>query len=169
MNKRWFAIIKILVILLPLGLGLWLINKNVPVYGDLVINADFQHAQGALSLIGPEIRTKYQDGVLAILESPVYFDLRSLPWFKAARIYLTFKSQGAALEGLAPQVGPGWQYQLIKPMVIMDLDDGWQKAVFEFNLTEIYQAKNVKRFLISTIPQTDGGLLIKDLTIILVR
>ena len=167
MKTIGLKIIAIVLVLLALGLGLWLVNQNVPYYGNLIVNLDLARDQPMISKLGPAVRTIIQNDYLAILESPVYFDLRSLPWFKTARIYLTFKSQGATLAGLAGQVGPAWQYHLLEPLVVMDLSDGWQKAVFDFDLRKLYRQKNVRRFLLSTSHQEDGQLLVKDLTIIL--
>ncbi len=176
MSKLTLKIINIFFILFSIGLLIWLINQNIPYYGNQIIKLDFTKDQPMVSRLGPEVRTKIVDGYLAVLESPVYFDLRSLPWFRTARIYFTFKNDGAQLEGVAPQVGPGWQYHLVEPLVTMDLEDdlpaneaGWQKAVFDFKLDTVYQNKNVRRFLISTNHEDQGKLLVKDLTIILER
>jgi len=174
MKRRWLKIISLFLILGAIFLALWLVNKNIPYYGNLILEMNFSHDQPMISRLGPEVRVKSEADYLLILESPVYFDLRALPWFTKARIYLTFADASLELEGLGVQVGPTWQYEVKTPLTIMPVGDNgdWQKAVFDFDLKDIYQQKNVRRFLISlkSASQDKGGeFKIKDLKIILSR
>jgi len=166
MKKFWLKIINLLLILSALGLGLWLINQNFPSYGQLIVEPALGQDQPMISRLGPDPRVTLAADYQAILESPVYFDLRSMPWFTKARIYFVFQAVGLDLEGIGGQVGPGWQYDLQDPILVQDLGDGWQKAVFDFDLTKIYQQKNVRRFLIS-LQGEEGELRMKAFKIIL--
>ncbi|NUM25147.1 MAG: hypothetical protein HUU49_00815 [Candidatus Buchananbacteria bacterium] len=158
---------NICLVLGGLSLGLWLANVNIPYYGSLIIKLDQVKDQPMLSRLGPDVRISFNSDSFDILESPVYFDLRSMPWFSKALVYLTFRSKGDDLEGVAPQVGPDWQYHLQPPVTVIDLENDWHKAVFEFDLRKVYQEKNIRRFLVSTIHQPGGSLEVSDLTIIL--
>jgi len=175
MKRRWLKIVSSFLILSAIALGLWLANKNIPYLGNLIVEMNFSHDQPMISRLGPEVRIKSEADCWLILESPVYFDLRTLPWFKEARIYLTFTNGSLELEGIGYQTGSAWQYEVKAPLTITPIDDNWQKAVFDFNLKDIYQQKNVRRFLISLKPvnQTnggnEGGFKIKDLKVILSR
>ncbi len=160
----------ILLILTAVGLGLWLAYKNFPISGQLEIKAALGRDRPMISQLGPEVRVKLINDYQAVLESPVYFDLRSMPWFKTASLYLVFQEAGATLEGIGGQVGWGWEYQLQKPEVVNNLGDGWDEARFSFDLKSIYQQKNIRRFLVSIgSAQEDGELRIKSLKIILSR
>lgn len=165
-------IIKIVLILAAIGLGLWLINQNYPASEELQIQAVLDKDSPMISRLGPPVRVKMEKDFAAVLETPIYFDLRSLPWFKQAQLELVFFQQGLTLEGIGGQTAKGWQYDVQKPILVTDLGDGWQKAIFNFDLTKIYQQKNVRRFIISTQPtrgESDSSLNLKSLKIILNR
>ena len=170
MRKKWLKIINILLILGVISLIIWLVNLNFPYYDNLIVQLNPAKDQPMISRLGPEPRIKIEKDYYSILEGPVYFDLRSLPWFSQAKIYLIFKEEGLQFEGIGPQMGATWQYDVKKPYVVLDDADGFKKAVFNFALFDIYQQKNVRRFLISVIPinpESKGELKIKDLKIIL--
>lgn len=164
--------IKIVLILAAIGLGLWLINQNYPSSGQLQIEAVLGKDSPMISRLGPAVRVKIEKDYARVLETPIYFDLRSLPWFKQAQLELIFSKQGLALEGIGGQTAKGWQYDVQKPILMTDLGAGWQQAVFNFDLTKIYQQKNIRRFIISTQPtrgEGDSSLNIKSLKLILNR
>ncbi|MFA6254775.1 MAG: hypothetical protein WC675_01925 [Patescibacteria group bacterium] len=163
----------ILLILASGGLLLWLVNTNIPSSGELVVEMKLGKDQTMITQLGPAVRVKLNADYQTVLESPVYFDLRSMPWFTKAQVRLVYQEAGLELTGLGGQTGPGWGYDPQKPLVISDLaesEEGFQEAVFTFDLTKIYQQKNVRRFLIATDPTGGGGeLRIKSLKIILSR
>ena len=169
MKKRWLKIINILLILVVASLIMWLINQNVTCYGQTTVDMVLGQDTKIISQLGPPPRVKLIDDYQVILESPVYFDLRSMPWFNQARLYLIYEEAGAELEGIAGQVGSGWSYHLQEPLLVMDLEDGIKKAVFDFDLTQVYQQKNIRRFLISTKHEEGGEFRVKSLKIILER
>ena len=166
MERKVLKIINILLILSAIGLGLWLLNKNFP-RGDLVVDLDLEKAQPMISALGPEVRIVTEDDYYIVLESPVYFDLRSMPWFKQADIYLVFQGQDI-LEGIGIQTGPGWSYEVREPVAVVEAEDGFFKALFSFDLQDYYQQKNVRRFLIST-KAGEQDLKIKSLQVRLKR
>lgn len=168
MRKNLLKIINILLVLLAVGFGLWLVNKSFPCYGSLIVEPVLGQDQPMISRLGPDVRMRLEDGYQAILENPVYFDLRAMPWFTNARIYFIFQEVGLKLEGIGGKVGPDWQYDMQEPILIQDLENGWQKAVFDFDLTKLYDQKNIKRFLIS-VQGEEGELRIKSFKIILNR
>src|SRR3989344_7585066 len=169
MEKKFLKIIKAVLIVAALGLVLWLANLNFPRSGQIVIQAEVGKESRAIPRLGPDVRLKLENGRPAVLENPVYFDLRALPWFIRARVYLVYQEDGRQLEGLGGQTGPGWQYEVKKPLAQADLQDGFKQAIFDFDLTKLYSQKNVKRFLIATSQAPGGELKIKELKIILSR
>jgi len=158
--------------LVTVGLLLWLANINIPYGGELIVEMKLGEDQPMITQLGPAVRVKSGAEYQTILETPVYFDLRSMPWFTQAQIRLVYQEAGLELAGLGGQTGPGWGYDLQKPLVFNDLvlaKEGWQEAIFNFDLTKIYQQKNIRRFLLATDPIGGGELKIKNLKIILSR
>src|SRR3989339_324978 len=87
--------------------------KNFPASGELVVLLPTQNGR-QISRLGPDPRIRISDGVQTILEGPVYFDVRVLPWFHTAKIELVYKENGQAFDGIAVQSAAGWNYNLIK-------------------------------------------------------
>jgi len=133
-----------------IGLSAWLLSANFPRSRQLVIPAVFDRDQPMLTRLGPDIRIKMENGEALILDDPVYFDLRSLPWFSRLRVTMVYRENSRLLQGIGGQVGAGWQYDVKTPVANQPLADGYRQAIFDFNLAEVYQQKNVRRFAIST-------------------
>jgi len=175
MNKYWLNITNTILILVVVGFSLWLINKNFPPSNVLIIEAKLGQDLAMISRLGPEPRVKLEKDYQTVLETPIYFNLRTMPWYQQAEIYIIYEEFGQELVGLGGQIGPGFNYNLMKPVVIMDLTVGGanlKKAVFKFDLSNIYQQKNLSRFLISTQPVNKynrGEFHIKTLKVILTR
>ncbi len=165
-------IIKYLLILAASGLIAWLVYVNFPLSGQLNINADFERDRPLLSRVGPAGRVE-TDGVTAtILDSPVYFDLRALPWYRQLRIKITYQAENREFDGMGPQMGSGWDYAVAKPLSVIDEPNGDQTAVYDFDFSGVYRPKNVIRFIISTKAGGDGGagkIIIKNLSFTLKR
>lgn len=164
--KIWQSILSMVV----LALGLWLVNNNFPQSNQIVVNLTAGHDQPMLTRLGPEVRIKIEPSFQTILESPVYFDLRTLPWFGYARIELTFREVGTRLAGIGGQAAGEWNYVMSKPLAVESLGDGWQRAIFDFDLSTVIARKNVRRFLISTQnidPARPGQLDVQSLKIII--
>lgn len=143
---------KLLLIIFAIFLLIFLANKNFPKSGQINFEMKLGKDLPTITKLGPEPRAVLKDGFQSILESPVYFDIRSMPWFKKATITLTFEENGLILEGIGGQADLGWQYDIKKPITVNDLENGQRIAVFSFDLNEIYQKKNIRRFLISLKP-----------------
>ena len=169
MKKILLKFISYVLILGAILAGLILFNLNFPADNALVIAASLGEDRPAISQIGPPPRQKLENDDQLILDSPVYFDVRTLPWFKQARIELIYQEGERKLIELGGQVGPGWQYYLVKPVSVISLADGWQKATFYFDLQILLKPKNMTRFLISTSGQPQDQLKIKALTVTLLR
>jgi len=171
MKKNLIELINMVLIFSAIGLILWLVNQNFPASGELQIKSALAKDLPMISKLGPEGRIKIKDNLTLVLDGPVYFDLRFLPWFKKARIFIQYQPKGRNLEGLGRQIGPGFSYEVQKALLISDFEDGFSQAVFDFDLTRVYQRKNITRFLIETKPssQLAGELRIKELKIILSR
>ncbi len=167
--KKFLKTINILLILAAIGLVLWLINKNFPANGHLEITAVLGQDRPMISSLGPPARVRLEDDYQIILDSPVYFDLRSIRWWKKAQIELVYQEVTRRLLGIGGSTAEEWQYDVKKPVTVIDLGNGWQKAIFYFDLNSIYQQKNIKRFLISSDGQIRDELKIKSIKIILRR
>jgi hypothetical protein len=171
MEKR-LKILQIALAIPVIILGLWLVNINFPKTGRIQLTQIPGQDTPAISRLGPEGRVKLEKDYQAVIDHPVYFDIRSLPWFNRARIKLTYQPNGRLLAGLAGQSGPGWQYSVSKPIAVKDAADGFKEAVFDFDLNQVWAQKNVRRFLLATQKEADnvqGELRIKSLQITLSR
>ena len=169
MKKLVLAIVGLILILAAAGLVLWLVNVNVPSSNLLKISAVLGQDQRMISQIGPEVRTRLQDGYQEILDSPVYFDLRAPSWFKGAWVEIVYQADRRKLVSLGGLVLEPWDYDLKQPIAVVDLDGGWQKATFYFNLKTLLNKKNIKRFLIDSSGQPGEVLKIRSINVILER
>ncbi|MDD2807041.1 MAG: hypothetical protein PHW95_00770 [Patescibacteria group bacterium] len=169
MNKYLLKFASIIFIILFIATISYLIFENFSFFSAQKIVLSTSD-QPMMTKLGPAVRVTNNDGVQNILAGPVYFDLRSMPWFTQATVYLTFKSAGINLENMAYQTGPGFQYQTVEPLLVEAIGDGWTKATFSFEMSKIYQKRNVRRFLISVSPSDENhikSLILKELTIYL--
>ncbi|HLC89753.1 MAG TPA: hypothetical protein VJG65_02210 [Patescibacteria group bacterium] len=173
MNKfKILKIINIFLILFFLGLLLWLFDQNFSLNGQLVIKSNLTKDLPMISKLGPEGRVNLRQSETLILDSPVYFDLRTMPWFKTARMILVYRSDGRILSGIGSQTGPGFSFAVQEPLAVNQRDDGDSEAVFDFNLASVYRDKNVTRFLIDSTSLKDevgNTISLKSLEIILTR
>lgn len=157
----------IILVVGAIGLGLWLLNNNFPSSDQIVITATLGSDRPMISSLGPPSRLKLDYPHQLILDKPVYFDLRSMPWFTRARIELVYREEGRTLVSMAGKVGEPWQYATFKPFVVTTDTDGWQHAIFDVDLTSLYHPKNVRRFLIDTDGPVGAVLRLKTLQVIL--
>lgn len=149
--KKPALILTILLGGLALLLLFWLVLANVPYLGVFKIEAQLGQSTPLVSSLGPEVRTKLVDNYQAVLESPVYFEFRALPWFNQARVIVVYQVvQGHDLVGLGRHTGPGFSYELQAPVAVLENQDGSAKAFFDFDLTQFYQEKNIYRVLLDT-------------------
>ena len=157
--KYFVKTVNILLIISSVGLLFWLVNLNFPRSRQIDINVEFGKDQPMLTRLGPDSRVKIENGQEAILADPVYFNLRSLPWFKKLRIKIVYQESGRILNGIGPQMSAGWQYEISKPIASSTRNDGLTEAYFDFDLGKIYQINNVRRFAISSslIAGADNG------------
>jgi len=171
-TQHQFNILKYLVFISVIILGLWLINLNFPINGQRHLSLNFFQDQPMTSKLGPGDRLKQKDDLALIIDHPVYFDLRVLPWFNQARITLIYQSNGRLLEGLGYQTGPGFSFSVIKPISVKEIDQNFSEALFIFDLNKVFTLRNVTRFLIASqidSENIENELIIKSLKINLLR
>ena len=149
----------------------WLGLQNIPYLGVLTIEAKLGQSTPLISSLGPEVRTKLAGDYQAVLESPVYFEFRAMPWFNQAQILVVYETVGGhELLGLGRQTGPGFNYELQTATAVLNSDGQTKKAFFVFKLAEFYQKKNIYRVLLDTnLHQSQSGseLRIKEIKVLL--
>lgn len=124
-----------------------------------------------ISRLGPDVRVPLADGGQLIKESPVYFNLRVLPWYSRAQIIITFDERGSTISKMGGQTAPGFNYFTIEPTVVRSVNEG-TKAIFDFNLADVYQQKNMYRFLIDTEKvgeASEGEVVVKEIKVFLFK
>ncbi|MBN1778712.1 MAG: hypothetical protein JW816_00615 [Candidatus Buchananbacteria bacterium] len=169
MKKSIVYFFTALVIIAIVGLGLFLFNKNIPASGYLKVNAELGKDTPIISALKPAAAVRLVDGSQELFADQVYFDLRSLKWFKGAWIEIVYQSDGRLLNGLGAQIDLAPDYNIKKPLSDVELADGWQQALFYFDFENLVVEKNVKHFVIDTVGQPDQFLKIKSINIILER
>lgn len=171
MKQKVTPLFSYLTIATAVFLITWLVINNIPHYGIFSVEATLGQSTSIISNLGPEVRTIVADDYEAILESPVYFEVRAMPWYNKATVYVTYEPVGDhELLGMGRHTGPGFSYKVHLPQIIRGLDSDDRKVIFEFDLNEFYQEKNVYRFLIDTSRHSyvEGDeLRIKELKVIL--
>lgn len=163
-------IYKIFIICLAITFFAFIAILNFPFYGQSKISMTLGENTPKISKLGPPPRVIIEGGYQRVLESPVYFDVRTFPWFKKAQVYITYQEHGQTLEGLGGQTSFGFNYHVQEPIVVRDLQDGWKKAVFEFDLNQVFYNEGLRRFLISTKSNDQSEkeeLYIQDIKVIL--
>lgn len=170
MKQVVFPIFNYILIALGVFIVILIFINNIPHYGIFSVEATLGQSTSIISSLGPEVRTRITDDYEIILESPVYFEVRAMPWYNKAEVYVTYEAIGGHdILGMGRHTGPGFDYQLQSPKIIRDLEGEYSKAIFEFDLNNFYQEKNVYRFLIDTSRHsyTEGDeLRIKQLKVI---
>lgn len=167
MNHRGIVILYIILIIVVIGAFAVVSYLNFPLSGKLVIPVPTEN-QRMISRLAPEVRIKINDNTQIVLESPVYFDVRILPWFQTVLVEVMYRENGQALDGVGLQSGPGFNYNLQKTSDIIEHGNGWKSAEFNFDLNGGYHVRNTRRFLVSTTPRDGsnrGSLEIKSIII----
>ena len=170
-KNKYLKFYTTLFFVLAVLFGIWLLTKNIPYQGLYYIDTVAGKDLPVVSKIAPEVRVRInEDGSQSILKSPVYFDVRILPWYKRAKITLHYREIGKhKFEGVGRQTAPEFNYQLISPLLSERMNFGWRTATFDVDLNGFYHEKNVYRFLISTTQGGDGQVDINNLKIVLSR
>ena len=171
--KKPVLLFTILLTALALLLIFWLCLESFPYLGVFRIEAVLGQSTPLISSIGPEVRTKLSGDYQTILESPVYFEFRALPWFTHAQVSVTYEPTGGHdLVGLGRHTGPDFSYTVQAPTAILRESEQTKKAIFDFDLSSFYQEKNMYRVLIDTTAhqyQVGSELHIKEIKILLSR
>lgn len=164
MKKVVISVTIIFLTTISVSIILWLVNQNFPATGEYEIIAVLGQDTPRISQLGPPPRVKLENDYQLMLEGPIYFDMRSPRWFDNARIEIEFQNGERTLKGLGGQVGASdWQYLLKEPLEIVDLGNGWQKAIFFFDLDQLHANRNINRFLVDTQGQTPQSLKIRSI------
>ncbi len=136
---------------------LMLLALNFPLSGTMTTHATLGEDSKIISKFGPEVRVRMQGDYQEIIDSPVYFDYRFMPWFNSARIELVYRESGRTLTGLGLQNGPEFSYDVRREFESIDVGDGFRRVSFDVSTDELYTHRNVTRFLIETKPVDDKG------------
>jgi len=163
MKINFFKFYRLFLAAVPLAIAIFLVYKNF--FSLIEIQAQLTKDSPAMSMLGPEPRVRQTNSGAEILDSPVYFDLRTMPWQNNAEIKIIYKENGRMLEALGIKTGPQWQYLLNKNFTKKEAGDGFFESEFRFDLNDAYGEKNIKRMIISTNGYSGQALTIKSLII----
>ena len=106
-HQKFNIFLKIIILLLPLLIFIWLLNKQFAPFGKLEVKYNFKNESPFISEIYPEERVdilKLEDGknYKEILDDIVYFDLK-LPRssYQSAKVKIKFKNEDQSIFDLA--------------------------------------------------------------------
>ena len=166
-SSKILKVINIILLVVSVALLLWLLNQNFPFSGKFELKMNFDKAQPALLVLKPASRLEKTGGNVAVLGSPVYFNLRTIQYYRLARIEIIYQPAGRQITEIAGKTGPGWNYYSQKPYAQVALGDGWQQVIFDFDLSRLYKIRNLMEFLI--VSAGEGQSIIKEINITLSR
>lgn len=178
MNKnklqRWRKIIRIILIIIPVLIFLWLVNKNLVPSGHLEASYNFSEQSPFISRLYPAGRVlgveKNGEGQYyqSIIIDPVYFKVHLPVNFERAKIRLKFQTDKVNNLWLGYQIGPDFQYYF-KNVAPTEREDFWQVAEVDFNLQSAYIKDNKLKFAISSprLDEYEGEIRINSIKIIL--
>ncbi|MFA5022235.1 MAG: hypothetical protein WC508_04120 [Patescibacteria group bacterium] len=169
MKKKILKIIRILLIIVVLLFLLWLVDKNFPVTKPLSFEVNFNQDQAAISKLKPVSRLLKLGDNQVILGSPVYFNFRPIQFYRLARFEIVYQQNGRSLTEMGGKSGVGWSYNLEKPILISDVGNGWQKAIFDFDLTKLYRPRNFMEFIINSSGESNQTMAINQIKVTLYR
>lgn len=169
MKKLMVKIIGLVLTLSVIGGAILLVNKNFPASNLLKVEMILGRDSRMISRLGPDVRLRNQNGYQEILDSPVYFDVRALPWFSGAWIEIIHQSSPRELVGVGGQVSEPWGYDIKQPLSTVPLANGWQRSTFYVDLDSLLDKRNLKRFVIDSRGQVGEPLRISHITVILER
>ena len=145
--------------------GGWVVFKNFPATGEVTYTMQLGSDTRAVTRLGPDPRLRLQTGYQEVLEGPIYFDVRIMPWQSQATIKIEYKEINRTLNRVGGKIADPWQFDLRLPVETIDLFDGWKRATFVSDLAPLLAPKNMYRFLIDTTGDTGRVMLIRSLTV----
>jgi hypothetical protein len=172
--KRWYKIIRIILIIVPTLTFLWLVNKNLVPSGKLSANYNLQELSPFISRLYPTGRVlgveKDKEGQYyqSIIIDPVYFKVHLPVSFQKAHLILKYQTDKVDNFRLGYQVGPGFQYYF-KNVVPTEREGFWQVAEVDFNLANAYIKDNKSRFALSSpyLDEQGGEIKINSIEVVL--
>lgn len=137
--KNFLKVLKLIIILIPVFIFLWLANKQFAPLGVLEINYDFNKESPFISDLYPELRTdgiKKEDGEYfnTIHEDTVYFDLTLPRLYKKAKVQVKFKGTNPILDMGAEKEKDVWAFEM-RPLENKIIDQLEWAKLKENNLT----------------------------------
>jgi len=145
--------------------GGWIIFKNFPATGEVSYTMQLGSDTRAVTRLGPDPRLRTGEGYQEVLEGPIYFDVRIMPWQQRAKIEIEYQEIDRTLNRIGGKVADPWQFDLRLPVETIDLSGGWKRATFISDLAPLLAPKNSYRFLIDTTGGTGQVMLIRSITI----
>lgn len=103
MNKRFLRIIKIIILLIPILIFAWILNKQFAPFGKATFKYNFKKDSAVISDLYPRARTsdiekEKGEYYKTLTNDSVYFDLNLPRWFSTAIFEIKFKNQNPIFE-----------------------------------------------------------------------
>lgn len=161
--KKFHKIIRIVLIIIPIIIFIWLVDKNLVPSGKLSAQYNFEKISPFISRLYPVGRvlgvekTAQGEYYQSIIIDPVYFNVHLPVSFKKAHFILKYQTKNNFNVRLGYQVGQGFKYYF-KSLIPIGEEGEWLVAEADFDLANAYIKNNKLAFAISS-PQLDerGG------------
>jgi hypothetical protein len=130
MRTRVRTALRIIWIMLGLALLLFIVFRNVPPSGRLVVEAFPGKPSAFVSPIRPESRVEVErtdDGyVFVVRDEPAYFNLAALPFMRSAVVRLEYRNEGQPEFRVGGRTSlEEWRFDLKELETAATTTDGW--------------------------------------------
>lgn len=160
----WRVLWRFTLAVLVVGLALFIVNYHLPFSGAKKITYDFRGPDGTVSHVYPVARVRdiaRADGrtYRPMIEDPVYFDVKTLVPYKAARIELVYENTTSiplAVGVKLPDAGPPFD---LKSLENRTQEGRWSRgsALFDLSRASYYNGKYTFAFSVPGLRTEDTG------------
>lgn len=172
--KKWHKRIRLILIIIPILILGWLVNKNLVPSGKLMASYNFREISPFISRLYPVGRVlgveqnKNGDYYQSVAIDPVYFKVYLPVSFERAKIILKFQTNKVNNLRLGYQIGPDFQYYF-KNVIPIRREGEWQVAEVNFNLQNAYIKDNKLKFAVSSphLDEYEGEIKIHSIEVVL--
>lgn len=161
--KKIHKIIRVVLIIIPIIVFIWLVDKNLVPSGKLSAQYNFKEISPFISRLYPVGRVLGVEKNIAgqyyqpVIIDPVYFNVHLPVSFKKVHFIFKYKTNNSFNVRLGYQVGTDFSYYF-KNLIPIRKEGDWLVAETDFDLANAYIKNNKLKFAISS-PRLDerGG------------
>lgn len=167
-----YKFIKIVLILIPVLILIWLLKENIFVGDNLRYYNDFSKKSPFISDFFPQGRAELKNDIWRINLEPIYFDVYYPGKFQSATVKIIYKNTGGQMIRMGIRKPGEWNYEfktLEENKNGFVFAQGWREKEMNFDLENVLVEKNKLRFIISSpnLETNQNEILVKSLGVVL--